>query len=154
MKRRWLIRSVFILPILLCVGGWVWSGFYGRAVGYYRAGHGVWCATEWGVVSVGVGPDRGMPDGWRYLVDPLPHFLFWPTNEPESFLGFRLPPHGFSPGWYGVAVPYWFLIILFALVLVFVWRKTGKKKPDHGFPVEMTTSTTKTAASKTGTIST
>jgi len=38
-----------------------------------------------------------------------------------------------------VYVPYWFLILVFGLVLLFAWRKTGHKKPDGAFPVVMHT---------------
>ena len=34
---RWVVRGVFILPILLCVGGWGWSYAGGSpVVGYGR----------------------------------------------------------------------------------------------------------------------
>jgi hypothetical protein len=48
---------------------------------------------------------------------------------------------GFSFGWvsvfHGIRVPYWFLILVFAGVLWFVWRKTRVRPEEaRGFPVE------------------
>jgi len=40
---------------------------------------------------------------------------------------------------WGVTVPYWFLLVVFSLLLLFVWRKTGQKKMGQGFPVIMAT---------------
>src|ERR1035437_8125782 len=143
MVRRWIIRIVFMMPILLCVGGWGWSGMYHSSASYSHDGHWVGCGSGWGVVTVSLGRWSGTPDGWEcddaYKQDD---FILEPPDTPDShyFLGFRRLNHGLeTPAyWYDFTVPYWFLIAMFSAVLFLVWRKTRPKIYRGGaFPVEM-----------------
>ncbi len=153
MKRRWIIRSFFIGLLLLCVGGWVYSGTHTGEINYVRNGCFVQCGTESGVVYVGSGGKRGAPgiaNGCFFASisnasrdDALPA-RFWPLGPSQipSFLGFfyaRAAPTSFSVGGVDYAsVPYWFLILLVSFALFVVWWKTRKSKPGRAFPVEMT----------------
>ena len=142
MVKRWIIRSIFMLPILLCVGGWGWSfghwntlevaagklhrlgleNAYGCLWVHYFGGglsSGFWWVGHGSIDSV----ERCIVPRWKSC---FLGFSYW--HEP---LGWRMPIH------WQVMVPYWFLILVFAGLLYFVWRKTGKPKPAGAFPVEV-----------------
>ena len=131
MKRRWLIRSIFMLPILLCIVGWCWSAGHGGWIGYYHGAEFVGCETFWGVVRLGTsGPGPGCCCG----VDSAPEICFLLPNDPQTFLGFG---YFFISPERHVYVPYWFLILAFSAILFFVWRKTRTKPQGGAFPVEV-----------------
>ena len=143
MKRRWFIRCLFMLPILLCVGGWAWGRMYNGYVRFTHDGSWIGCVQSDGVIGVGVGGRFGLPNGWNHEValrDGLRHF--WRPWPDPAFLGFRISHHPQDMGgWYCLSLPYWFLIIVFSLVLFFVWRKTRPKlNPATAFPMEMAAS--------------
>ena len=133
MKRRWLFRSFFILPILLCIIGWWWSVAHGCRFGCSYVGYYVGLGTEWGSVAlIYDSSDQGPPD-WTLEMPPLSaaHFI-----HPRSFLGFsyRTP----NPTRRAIVVPYWFLMLVFSGILWFVGRKTRPKpNPATAFPIEM-----------------
>ena len=132
MKRRWIIRSIFILPILLCIVGWGWSAGHSGDVWYWTGVTGVSCSTGWGSVGVCTIYSR-VPD-W----EPGWHCEVVPTDEIRFLFGAHLGfVYSSTPIYTHVYVPYWFLILVFSAVLLFVWRKT--RKPNHAtaFPVEM-----------------
>ena len=59
-----------------------------------------------------------------------------------SFLGFHYGSdadriHGPGGAQYVVGIPFWFLTAVLALVTVYVWRRTGRAKPNRAFPVEL-----------------
>src|ERR1035437_4189762 len=120
MKRRWIIRIIFILPILLCVVGWVWSGTHFSRIEYGVYGHWwIACDLRYGVVDVMVARSGVDGGGWYCVTRPYPNARFWPVNSIFGF-GYYGPSHK-------VVMPIWFLIFLFSLVLFFVWRKTRPK---------------------------
>jgi len=134
MKRRWVIRLIFILPILLCLGGWGWSFTHNGRIEMGRGG--IWgsCGTIWGSVTIQYdhyAPPIGLQcDVYR---ESEAHLLLHPDI---GFLGFGYsgPPYG--P--HALFMPYWFLILVFSSVLFIVWRRTRPKvNPATAFPVEM-----------------
>jgi hypothetical protein len=140
MSRPWLIRSLFTLPLLLCLAGWAWSA---RDFAYitYRNDVGLLgCASSSGVVAVALGWDSMMPAGWHCEVSPQDHPHAWPKYDPNfdfSFLGFGLA-HNMAMATHGylLCAPYWFLLLVFSALLLLVWRKTRPAKPGGAFPVE------------------
>ncbi|MEI8196438.1 MAG: hypothetical protein WCI73_11055 [Phycisphaerae bacterium] len=144
MWRRWIIRCLFILPLLLCVVGWVLSGWYDLGAGYgcYRK-HAVGCVLEPG--CVGMGWWRGSSqEGWFCNVGTHnPSFWLPEYLRSHSFLGFVVYHYeviSFTSGFkfYSVYVPFWFLILLSAAVLFIVWRKTRPKNQQlRAFPLEV-----------------
>jgi hypothetical protein len=145
MLKRWLIRSVFMLPLLLSVVGWGVSGWYHCHLDYSKFPYSYCVGTSWGTVSIcryTYGSDYPYPIGWDYQAMPNPSVRFWPeitfASAPPHFLGFSLF-HG-SVGFAYADVldaPYWFLILLFGIALLFVWRKTRKPIELRAFPVEL-----------------
>ena len=146
MVRRWIIRGLFMLPVLLCVGGWVWSGFYQAGIWYWHAEKGLAVCTESGIVEVDVGTWNGKLTGRHYYVDRYPNARLYPLDSHHRFLGFgcyqldtdvgidKSP----SPLLWGVSIPYWFLVFISAVLLWLVWRKTRPKPdPRTAFPVEL-----------------
>ena len=146
--RRWFIRSCFMLPILLCVGGWGWSGTHYSFIKYSHDGISKQLASSSGVVTVNFEGERGSrplfeePDGWECGVTPVAPAQFWPKVDPalhlHSLFGFSIGgPFLFVRSGYEYSIPYWFLILVFSLTLFYAWRKTGPQKRPTGFPVEV-----------------
>jgi len=145
MLQRWIIRSMFMLPILFCVGGWGWNGIHSGWVSY-SSHNGDWieCATRAGLVGVGWGSHIKMNvynEGWRCVVKDATGDRFWPRDTPERhfFLGFDFHHYvdaGDQKSF--LYAPYWFFILGFSVILYFVWQKTRPKpNPRKAFPVEV-----------------
>jgi len=158
MTRRWLIRSLFILPLLLCVVGWGWSMWH---QGRIRGSHGNYFfvgATKYGVIELECGRWPVFPGSrteWGY--DSLPWGLaafpeHWPglppnvcecRSRPFAFMGLRYWYYArgidgeYDSRW--LQVPYYLLVLLFGLVLFFAWRKTRPRTTYGAFPVELAT---------------
>ncbi len=151
MTRRWLIRICFMLPILLCVGGWVW-GFarYDYVIRFHDNNYFVEVGSGTGAICIRQGgdmrADASHPEAWlcgERESDPR----FWPTQAPTDVLDFSgFHAWGLSIGkaherWRGVVyilmVPDWLLLIVFSAALLFVWRRTRPRQPGRAFPVEL-----------------
>ena len=149
MKRRWFIRIVFMLPILLCLAGWGWSGTHHGVIAYRHNGRNVvGCDSFSGIVIVNYGwYGEARYNGWYYEVNSTATAHFWPKDAPhfQYVLGFgfrQLEVTKVGDGTvtyiYDLAVPFWFFIVVFSAVLFFVWRKTRPKiNPKSAFPVEL-----------------
>jgi len=135
--KRWLIRSVFMLPILFCLLAWGRSIQHDDTVGY--AGGGVHAEVDayWG--SVHLTWERGKPGGSGFYCQQEPTFdaHFWPVDRSlGTYAGFgfhRVTVPRYTYRW--ASCPYWFLLLLSFLLLI-VWRKTRPRKIAQGFPVE------------------
>jgi hypothetical protein len=138
MKRRWIIRSFFMLPIVLCIIGWGWSSTHWGWAGYTCADHVVRCGTFYGVVYVSSDKLRQpTPNGWSSFYRHVPETRFWSRNDSVIFFGFGCY---WGPDGCSVHVPYLFPLFVFSLVLMYVWRITRPKpNPVTAFPVEMDT---------------
>ena len=136
MKKRWLIRSIFMGLLTLCVTAWVGSFCWEIEVYHYgerRVGAGIYwgrvCAfwvevagddPKWGVVCI---PASNLSEGrWSDKDDFFDKF---------NWCGFCVA----GPPLNQATIPFWFPTLLSALLLWFVWRKT-KAKP-RGSPVEV-----------------
>ena len=144
MWRRWIIRSLFILPVLLCLAGRAWSGLYFGRVEYCHDSRFVLCEIMTGTVVVEWGSRSGSPNGWDNAVRQ--EAIFWDTDNPDypTFLGFSFSHVEFRGAIVGngymLAVPFWFLILASSAVAVlFVsWRMARPKgTPGGAFPVEV-----------------
>jgi hypothetical protein len=147
MFKRWLIRSVFMLPLLLCVTGWVWSMGHDTVFGYERGGHEVYFQNWWGEFNIGYEVrSKSFPEEelgcYRYEWPET--FLVFPESAYDtSFGGFgyntrNQTDSGITTREWIVIVPYWFLILPFGTILFFVWRKTRLKiDPRRAFPVKV-----------------
>ncbi len=135
MVRRWLIRTFFIGILVVCVVAWVAS--YRREIIFEYEGTAtslrLACESSYIVFNVFSPPKGGtLSNGW--------YFSLWPIHEYVEarhwFLGF-----GFTyqrGGRNDVCVPLWFPVLLSALTLYFVWRKTRPKSAGKAFPIEPT----------------
>ena len=79
MKRRWFIRILFMLPVLLCVVGWGWSGTHDTSVAYRYGGRDVCLGTWKGILSISWGVSYDSP-GWEAYNEPLNPPEFWPSK--------------------------------------------------------------------------
>jgi hypothetical protein len=149
MGKRWFIRSIFILPILLCVVGWGWSVNHAGGIAYQGSENYFGCITYAGKFSVCYEPDLRQNFGWNWWAwRQTPDWGesdLSSNDNPEiandnvkiAFAGFR-----FEKGIFGSeateqylgSIPFWFLILIFSISLYFVWRKT-KPKIGAAFPV-------------------
>ena len=136
MKRRWLIRILFLLPIVLCAAGWAWSGTHVGEIGYTR-GAGCAVGTNGGVIGIAFGSIMGGPNGWDGRVSGHSAHYF-PPFEWGTFLGFGFE-HGRGPEVYIVFMPYALPLFVFSIVLIIVWRMTRVREPARAFPVEFAT---------------
>ena len=142
MRRRWIIRAVFMLPILLCVGGWVSSSYRFSCIRYSNGGHTVQIRSWGRCVELDIGRDSGLPNGFACRVISLSYgdIWIWPDQGPKmhSFLGFSFGSAGLAPvQLYELYVPYWFLIAISSAVLFLVWRNTRSRGSLRAFPVEV-----------------
>ena len=144
MKRRWIIRSIFMLPILLCLIGWGWSGWYVCSVSYLQQdGRCDACNSGSGLITVEgfISGDDTLPTGWKCKITPDEGSgWFWQQDGVHGFLGFFYVNNfdGPEPLLYRLDIPYWFLVLYFSILLVLVYRKTRPKpNPATAFPVEM-----------------
>jgi len=132
MTRRWLLRYCLLLPYLLCLFGWGWSGWYRGWVRYSFAGRAVTLQTGYGMVILSTYPKA---PGWNVGVQRTAIVAFLPDDEdPHYLLGF-----GFiqAPETVHYAIPYWFLAAASGIFLPFLWPKRGKKTRGRAFPVEV-----------------
>jgi len=144
MTRRWLIRCLCLLPLTFCALGWVWSEWHGEAVCYgYLDRHWVKCGASFGRVWLDWGQDgpaRFHPGGLSYESwSPEPIFD-GPFGGEMAWLGFRfghLEVRSYI--WRRVTVPYWFPLLLSALLPLLAWRTTRPRPHPQGFPVELAT---------------
>jgi hypothetical protein len=144
MFRRWLIRTFFLLPILLCVAGWLWSGFYASWLSYSQDGKYVECIPLSGVLVLEWGWDSRPRDRWQSEAFQQARTQLWQSRfwlQPRQGAGIPAYVLGFSfdhrAHWYCVAIPFWFLILAFSALFFLIYRKTRPKpSPDTAFPVE------------------
>jgi hypothetical protein len=136
MVRRWIIRSLALLLLTLCVGAWV--GSYWRGIDIRRC---------WKDVDI-VGLDYGRISYAHFYIipsDPGWHFVLqssnsnvwevWDSTPGLHGLGFC---HFTTDRMYAVTIPLWFPTLLSAALLWLVWRKTKPRTMGQGFPVEPT----------------
>ena len=135
MWRRWIIRSLFLGLLLLCVGGWGGSCTdHAPLIGYAH--------MDRPNVQYMAIMDRGTLYLCRSrycMAYPEGLFCQWAPWRPSSdspvhFLGFSDQNDGFFH-WSGI--PFWFLTTLSGSALFFIWRHTGQRNLGGAFPVEM-----------------
>jgi hypothetical protein len=134
MRHRWTIRILFMLPILLCIAAWFWSTNHTFWTGYSHGNRSIDFHAEWGFISLVCSTENVEPDGWTCGTSPMSRRWQIPyPMESHHFLGFFF---GWHPGFRGIGMPYWFLILAFTALFYFAWRKTAPRPTPIGFPVE------------------
>jgi hypothetical protein len=164
MFRRWIIRTLFIGLLLVCMVGW--GGSYRYHCDLIHHGRNSWnVLLNWGKVNLlwdGSGDDLYEHAGWTAAVGPadssvtyllFPHFETetWVPNpaseeapigdvvllnhsEIHALLGFILVT---GPKNVSLSIPCYFLTSLSTALLWFAWRRTRPKEKGRAFPVEM-----------------
>jgi hypothetical protein len=134
---RWLIRGLTLTLLALCVLAWVGSRWQTVGVRYFVRDFTYAVELEQGCVSAG-------HDNYHFLLFGQEHdgwdFFHRPAALPTGFFGgFGFVSwKSFPLSFWRVTVPLWFPTLLSALLLWFVWRKTGAKPIGGAFPVEIT----------------
>lgn len=143
MARRWIIRSLALTLLTLCVVAWAGSYWRDWKISSYDKS-GKWYSTQ------------VLRDGCiTFTRSPNQTFDLWSTSEPvgtptpteglfgdppatpaaRRLLGFVFEP----PPFLYVSIPLWFPTLLIAVLLWLVWRTTRPKAPGRAFPVEPAT---------------
>jgi len=140
MKRRWLIRSMFITLLLLSLAAWAWSHPYGYTAGLKNGPYSLGTGLSDGVWLFAFGKGGDARQGFQFekLGWSLPaDFSLLPSTH--SFLRFLIGNESSSGiSQFIVGVPLWFLTSMLTLTLIYVWRKTRPKpNPATAFPVEI-----------------
>jgi hypothetical protein len=132
MKRRWIIRGLFIGLLLLCVVGWLWTFNSG---GYLRGE--VWAIHLWaGDITVARWASGPAKSDFQLYFERSMLRGQW---RQQGLLGFRVQK---GPLGMAVGVPFWFLIATSSAIVWLVLRKTRPKiDPAKAFPVEAKQST-------------
>jgi hypothetical protein len=140
-KRR-IVRSLALLPLLMCLFGWV-SSYVHTDVICYTASKRDWSAgNAIGEVVLWSGASTRSSSGWNYvhthpdweigeLYAGLPD---WHLLGAHFFYG----SHPYSPDLKAtlVAVPFWMLSTAAALAPALLWWRTRKRQSARGFPIE------------------
>src|ERR1035437_827750 len=82
--KRLIIRAVFMLPLLLCVGGWVWSGTHYSQITYSHDGRWVGYVQSQGGITVSWGWHGPFLNGWHCSVVPIVPAHFWSDDRSEE----------------------------------------------------------------------
>ena len=115
--KRWIIRSFFIVLLLVSVGVWVWSVDCCQIVKYCGPNNiwGIECC--WGEIHIGWEKNCWDLRGWEICTE---------TAQDDSYPAFE----EFGQ----ICIPFWFPIPCAALLWL-VWRMTRPKAERRGFPV-------------------
>jgi hypothetical protein len=143
MIRRWLIRSLCLALLTLCVTAWVGSYWEQICVKCYSASHAFDAEVLCGAMILGdeFHPEWHNARTWWWNIGAANREVSQNQFRETKYhaLGFGLKPSPADPYVYAM-IPLWFPTLLSALFLCFVWRKTRHKPPSRGFPVETTAS--------------
>jgi hypothetical protein len=143
MARRWPIRALFMLPILLCLAGWAWSWLYAGQISYTRHGSVILCGTHYGSIFSGWGRSS-VGSGWTCIV--IPESSVWHLERPDPLL---CDANSFGIRGLGMAgpsgtmslrllyVPTFLLSVFSTFPLIISLRKRRKINPKMAFPVEL-----------------
>jgi hypothetical protein len=136
MNRRWIIRSISIGLLLLCVTGWgcsflCWAGIQNRqdATTYEMT-----VSQGTGQLDLRWGYETSTPEGWSLDIGKIGDGF--PTPAGSRALGFHIAYEN-SPtdiGDFEVDVPLWFPTGVSVILVWLAWRKT--RPVGHAFPVE------------------
>ena len=134
MVKRWGIRSVFLLPLLLCLAGWGTSYYWwiqyvqtGRPSCTVESFHGALVfEREAAELTGGFKCGRITPEMVE-MEDPVFRFLGFGflLHDTPDLADMRI-----------IEVPYWFLVLVPAICFFVAWRKTrARNDPRTAFPV-------------------
>ena len=150
MLKRWIIRGLFMLPILLCVYAWAVSTRHTFSITCWQENSTRTCGLCEGMVYLERDYDVGLPEvRWSFDVDGRGAGYFVRGNlsriSPSCFLGFaraHMRVHFEASESFDamnmVSAPLWFFLLCFSALLFLVWRKTRPKiDPRTAFPVVM-----------------
>ena len=157
MTHRWIIRCTFMLPILLCAAAWLWTNaVYMISVSCAYRARGIACWTYPGVLCIkwedfsrshyGSAYHNGLhyhvTREWQSFPFKVRRPSLWPPwpvpQAPYMSTTFSCLGLGYDLSDKRLYIPFWLLILAFAALLFFVWRRTAPPKPGRGFPVEVT----------------
>ena len=137
MKKRWLIRSLFLLPLVCVVAAWVGSYFATFSFDKWFEGRERHMGAVQGLIHLEEGSNDGLPD------TPLQIHVYSGKKITDSVaigakFGFYAGKFPFTRDSFMIVFPLWLPTLLLAAVNWIVWRKTRAKPIGKAFPVEPT----------------
>ncbi len=138
MIKRWLIRALFILPLMLTVSGWAWSAIRNSDAMYSTGTTFLTLYSCQGVFGWEYYDETSVPfTGLAFQSLPQAKIRPWPRDDSINLyhLGFGVRRTTLTGrGW---AVPYWLPTAIFSGLLILIWR-ASRPKPgvETAFPVE------------------
>ena len=157
MHQRWLIRTCFLIPVILFASLWLMSIQNNARISYMHVGYEKNLGTFWGVIWFGWGQDVSFrpvvlpPDSWQMTNMPMAsHILSSEFMESKPYLGFAYnyresPSRGHVYEYRALAIPIWFPLSMATASFLLVFRKTRPKpNPKTAFPIEPTNPSLKT----------
>jgi hypothetical protein len=140
MVRLWLIRSLALTLLTLCIMAWVGSYFQPLEIGYRES------YDYFDGVALSEGRIFFFHDWYSPSFLPPPKFSVrqgsadnFPNFEAGPDLGFGLSRSSYH-GW--LAIPFWFITVLTLVSFYFALRITRVKAIVGGFPIEPTAKST------------
>jgi len=132
-----------MLPLLLCVFGWVWSYAHTERLSYGGSERDWSAQISIGELHLWSGAPMNGDSGWSYVhMHPDWEFGELYTGLPHwNFLGvhFFVGTHPHSPGVPAVllVVPLWMLSVAAGLAPALLWWRARKRSHASGFPIEV-----------------
>ena len=143
-KRR-AVRGFAMLPLLVCVFGWLWSYVHTERIAYTGSGRDWSAEIAIGELDLWSGAStRAGFSGWSYAhMHPDWEIGELYTGLPDwRFLGvhFFCGAHPYSPGVTAVllVVPFWMLSIAAGTAPTQLWWRARRRVTAQGFPIDGT----------------
>lgn len=142
--RRIILRTLGVLPLVLCVFAWVWSYYCTERITYIGTNRDSVAQIAVGELHVASMAQTGDLPGWRFThMHPDWEFAEVHTGLPHwQFLGvhFFWGAHPYSPSMPAVilVIPLWLLTLTASVIPAWMWWRARRNTPSRGFAVVQT----------------
>ncbi len=139
--RRITLRTLAVLPLVICGFAWVWSYFYTERITYVGTKRAAGAQIAVGELHFASMATIGDLPGWSYThMHPDWEFAELYTGLPHwEFLGvhFFWGAHPYSPGVSAVilVIPLWLLTLAASVIPAWMWWRARRHHTPRGFPV-------------------
>ncbi len=139
--RRITLRTLAVLPLVLCGFAWVWSYYSTERITYYGTNRSTGVQIAMGESHFASMALTSDPAGWVYVqLDPYSDFARHYTGVPHwQILGvhFFWGAHPYSPGVSAVilVIPLWLLTLAASVIPAWMWWRSRMHQTPRGFPV-------------------
>jgi hypothetical protein len=139
MTRRWYIRPLVLLPVLLLLLAWGRSAYHNDRVAFGRKHTCVGIAQGAGILTLQFySSSNPLMIGPKYYHSTLPQAYFWPPTTTTVWQGLGYVTDRFSDGWMiGICLPFWLLLLPCSALALYTFHLTRHppRRPS-AFPIE------------------